>query len=96
MSNVRTVDSNTGYLMLQDIIGDVKSRRNISVPIVIFIQRTKRRWSIMLPRSMRSKFEAVDGLSFCEQDFHFYNFSDKIRERNIELINENLVIQWLT
>ena len=37
--------------MLQDIVGYVKSRKNISVPTVTFVVRRKRRRSIMLSRS---------------------------------------------
>ena len=50
-SNVRTVIGNAGDLMLQDIGGDVNSRKNISVPTVTFVVRSKRRRSIMLSRS---------------------------------------------
>ena len=50
-SNVRTVIGNAGDLMLQDIGGDVKSRKNISVPTVTFVVGSKRRRSIMLSRS---------------------------------------------
>ena len=38
--------------MLRNIERDVKSRRNISVQTVIFIQRAKRRWTTILPISM--------------------------------------------
>ena len=48
---MRTVIGNAGDLMLQDIGGDVKSRKNISVPTVTFVVRSKRRRSIMLSRS---------------------------------------------
>ena len=43
-----------------------------------------------------NKFEAVDGLSFCEQEFQFNILSNKIREKKKELISENLMIRWLT
>ena len=49
--HVRTLIGNAGDLMLQDIGGDVKSRKNISVPTVNFVVRSKRRRSIMLSRS---------------------------------------------
>ena len=51
-SSTRNAMMNTGDLMLRNIERDVKSRRNISVQTVIFIQRAKRRWTTILPISM--------------------------------------------
>ena len=91
-SNVRTLVRNTGDLMLRDFEGDVKNWRKISVQTVIFIQRAKRRWFIMLSRSMLSKFRSNQRfVLLVNKSSQDTALSNNIGERNMELSNET---QW--
>ena len=72
-SNVGNVVRKIGELIMRDIEKDVKSRRNIIVPNVIFIQRTRTRGTIMLLKKhapASSKQSTV--CSSCEQEFPSY------------------------
>ena len=78
--------------MLRDIEKDAKNKRNISVQTVIFIQRAKRRWVILLRRSMLNQVQSSRQFALLvNKSSQVTTLSNKIRERNMEQNNGNPV-----
>ena len=76
--------------MLRDIEKDVENKRNISVQTVIFIQRAKRRWVIMLRRSMLIQVQSSrQFVLFANKSSQVTTLSNNIEERNMEQNNGN-------